>query len=109
MAEPSITSMSSAQAAGQSCGQVECRMSILGCWFMTHCYHQKRTAPSAFICHALCAKIGTTIGVDGLAINIARRGAAQEPHRGGDMFRLAALARDGLVRKMMRRFRLVLR
>ena len=32
--EPSITSTSSAQADGQSCGQVECRISILACWFM---------------------------------------------------------------------------
>src|SRR3954447_8092252 len=34
MAWPSITSISRAQADGQSCGQVEWRMSILACWFM---------------------------------------------------------------------------
>src|SRR6202034_3405531 len=34
MVELSMTSMSRAQSAGQSCGQVECRMSILACWFM---------------------------------------------------------------------------
>src|SRR3979409_1217013 len=31
---PAITSMSSAQADGQSCGQVEWRISTLACWFM---------------------------------------------------------------------------
>ena len=31
---PSITSTSSAHAEGQSCGQVEWRMSTLACWFM---------------------------------------------------------------------------
>src|SRR5882724_6629662 len=30
----SITSTSSAQADGQSCGQVECRISTLACWFI---------------------------------------------------------------------------
>src|ERR1700722_484685 len=34
MVELSITSISSAQADGQSCGQVECRMSTFACWFM---------------------------------------------------------------------------
>jgi hypothetical protein len=38
MVEPSMTSMSSAQAEGQSCGQVEWRMSILGTEFMLSRY-----------------------------------------------------------------------
>ena len=36
MLRPSTTSISSAQADGQSCGQVEWRISILACWFMTN-------------------------------------------------------------------------
>src|SRR5438445_2712614 len=34
MLRPSTTSTSRAQAEGQSCGQVEWRISILACWFM---------------------------------------------------------------------------
>jgi hypothetical protein len=36
MLRPSTTSMSRAQADGQSCGQVEWRISILACWFMSN-------------------------------------------------------------------------
>src|SRR3954447_11213535 len=34
MLRPSTTSISRAQADGQSCGQVEWRISMLACWFM---------------------------------------------------------------------------
>src|ERR1700722_13631607 len=54
--------------------------------------------------HALCAEIGPAIGVDGLPVDVARAGAAQESYRGGDVFRPAALVGDGLVGRMMRGF-----
>ena len=47
--------------------------------------------------HASGAQIGPAIGVDRLAVDVARARTAQEPHRRGDVFRPAALAADGLV------------
>src|ERR1700676_2457451 len=54
--------------------------------------------------HALCAEIGPAIDVDGLAVDIACGGAAEEAPRRRDVFRPAALAGDGLVGQMMRGF-----
>src|SRR5882724_8461046 len=105
MVEPSITSISSAQADGQSCGQVECRMSILlsilACWFRTRQISPKnepaeRIYPAKRVVrHASCAEIGPAIGVDRLPCDVARVGTTQESHRRGNILGLAALAGDG--------------
>ena len=50
----SITSMSSAQADGQSCGQVECRMSILARWFMRSIDIIKRPASRVHLSNIGC-------------------------------------------------------
>ena len=59
--------------------------------------------------YALCAEIGPAIGVDRLPGDVARTRAAQETHHCGDVLGSSAVAGQGLMRQMMRRFRLVLR
>src|SRR5882724_11352239 len=59
--------------------------------------------------YALCAEIGSAIGVNGLAGHVARAWAAQEPDDRGDILGPAALARQGPMREVMRRFWLALR
>src|SRR3984885_12009712 len=54
----SITSISSPHADGQSCGQVECRISTLACWFRHLWLSPKRGRTSAIIRHA-CAQIAS--------------------------------------------------
>src|SRR3954447_12573691 len=119
MVWPPITSMSSAQADGQSCGQVECLMSTLACWFMP----KQVTSNALFaegvypqipqrnprVSHALRTQISSAIGVDRLPVDVAGGWAAEESHGGGDIFRPASLAGDGLVGQVMCRFRLVFR
>src|SRR5262245_53435861 len=109
MLRPSITSTSSAQADGQSCGQVELRIRTLACWFMAERLTSK-TMPAERIYPAapmrLPAEIGPPVCVDRLARDVARGRAAQEPDDGGDVLRLAARARDGAMGQVMRRFRL---
>ncbi len=63
--------------------------------------HRAKTAAG----HALGAEIGPAIGVDGLPVDVARAGPAQETHGCGDVFRPAPLAGDGLMGQMMRRLR----
>jgi hypothetical protein len=48
-------------------------------------------------------------GVDRLPGDVARGGAAQEPHHRRDVLRIAAFARDRAMGQMVRRFRPVLR
>src|SRR4051812_44073960 len=96
---PSITSMSSAQAEGQSCGQVEWRMSILACWFMTRQVTSNAGVAEGIYpaiprrkpqqSHALCAEVSAAIGMDRLPVDIARGRAAEEPHHGRDVLRPA--------------------
>src|SRR5712675_430289 len=96
---PSITSMSSAQADGQSCGQVEWRMSTLACWFMPRLVtSNSRVAERLYLglhrrnqrpCHALRAEIGPAIGVDRLPVDVARARPAEEAHHGRDVVRAA--------------------
>src|SRR6266480_3025471 len=116
---PSITSTSSAQADGQSCGQVEWRISILACWFMpgfvtsiapfAEGLYSKIPRRKRHDGHALCAEISPAIGVDRLPVDIARRRAAEESHHGGNILGATFLTGDGSVREVMRGFRLVLR
>src|ERR1700752_4644556 len=115
MERPSITSTSSAQADGQSCGQVEWRMSILACWFMrqkvsSKCGAAERLSrPNWRKRHASDAQIGAAIGMDRLPGDVARRGTTEEAHHGRDVLRTALFAAYRMVGRMMCRFRLVLR
>ena len=56
---------------------------------------------------SLAAEIGPAIAVDRLPVDVAGGASAQKPHRRRDVLRASALAGDGLVNQMMRRFRLV--
>src|SRR4030095_11799526 len=115
MERPSITSTSSAQADGQSCGQVEWRMSILACWFMrqkvsSKCGAAERLSrPNWRKRHASDAQIGAAIGMDRLPGDVARCGTTEEAHHGRDVLRTALFAAYRMMGGMMRGFRLVLR
>ena len=101
---PSITSISSAQADGQSCGQVEWRISTLACWFMPKSNIKGGTAECIYPVIPMrkpqsdgsAAHIRPAIGVDRLSGDVAGRGRAEKPHHGGDILRLAPRASDGL-------------
>src|SRR5881227_3865853 len=54
MLRPSTTSISRAQADGQSCGQVEWRISILACWFISNLVTPKYLPAEGFIRQRPC-------------------------------------------------------